>query len=486
MLAKIQHLRTELPPGNAWVLGFVVLVLASVLGAVGSGYYLVAGVPFLALVAWVALMDLRLLYWLLIIVIPFSTEVYLPGGFGTDLPTEPLIIALMVGFGALLLTRLRTASFDLLLHPICLLLLLHLGWIGITTITSGVFVISLKFTLAKVWYIATFFFVTAYIVRTVEDFQRFFWVFFWPFLIMVAVIVVRHAMLGFSFQGIHSIMHPFQRNHVNYAASMAFFFPMMALMLGRYAPGTWQRRLLWVALGFIFVAIYFSFTRAAYVALVIAGGTYFIVRWRLMRVALIGVGIAAVLGTVHFVRHNTYLEYAPNFDRTISHEQFDNLIEATYKLEDISTMERVYRWVAAGHMAPHQPLLGWGPGTFVSFYKSFAVTSFQTYVSDNPEQSGIHNYFLMVLVEQGIPGLLIFLAFLVVIFVRGERLYHALAAWPERQRIVMAVLLSLTVIVSFLLINDLVETDKVGSFFFINIAILVNQDIFLIRQRDGK
>jgi O-antigen ligase len=137
-------------------------------------------------------------------------------------------------------------------------------------------------------------------------------------------------------------------------------------------------------------------------------------------------------------------------------------------------------------MAPHQPILGWGPGTFVSFYKPFAVTSFQTYVSDNPEQSGIHNYFLMVLVEQGIPGLLIFLAFLVVVLLRGERLYHALAAWPERQRIVMAVLLSLVVIVAFLLINDLVETDKVGSFFFINIAILVNQDIFLIRQRDGK
>lgn len=255
MLAKLQHLRAELPPGNAWVLGFVVLVLASVFAALGSGYYFLVGLPFLALVAWVALMDLRLLYWLLIIVIPFSTEVYLPGGLGTDLPTEPLIIALMVGFGGMLLTRLRTTSFDLLFHPICLLLLLHFGWIGITTITSGAFIISLKFLLAKTWYIATFFFVTAYIVRTVEDFQRFFWVFFWPFLIMVSVIVVRHAMLGFSFQGIHSIMHPFQRNHVNYAASMAFFFPMMALMLGRYAPGTWQRRLLWVALAFIFVAI---------------------------------------------------------------------------------------------------------------------------------------------------------------------------------------------------------------------------------------
>lgn len=482
MRVSIERLRADLPPGNAWVLGFVGLVLSSVFVAVGSGDYYWVGLPFLALVAWMAVVDLRLLYWLLIGVIPFSTEVNLPGGFGTDLPTEPLIIGLMIGFGMLLLTRLKTASFDLLLHPITLLLLLHLGWIGITTLTSGVFVISLKFLLAKVWYIATFYFVTAYIVRTVTDFRRFFWVFFGPFLLMVSIIVVRHALLGFSFQGIHSIMHPFQRNHVNYAASMAFFFPFMALMLGRYAPGDWQRRLLGLALVFIFVAIYFSFTRAAYVALVIALGTYFIIRWRLMRFALVGAGIAAIWGVVHFVNDNNYLEYAPNYDRTISHEQFDNLIEATYKLEDISTMERVYRWVAAGQMAPHAPVLGWGPGTFVSFYKPFAVTSFQTYVSDNPEQSGIHNYFLMTLVEQGVPGLVLFLTFLVVVFIRGERLYHALAAWPDRQRIVMSVLLSLTVIVAFLLINDLVETDKVGSFFFINIAILVNQDLFLLRE----
>jgi hypothetical protein len=38
-------------------------------------------------------------------------------------------------------------------------------------------------------------------------------------------------------------------------------------------------------------------------------------------------------------------------------------------------------------------------------------------------------------------------------------------------------LLSLVVTFAFLLINDLIETDKVGSFFFINLAILVNQEI---------
>ena len=149
-------------------------------------------------------------------------------------------------------------------------------------------------------------------------------------------------------------------------------------------------------------------------------------------------------------------------------------------------MERVYRWVAAGHMTPERPFFGWGPGNFVNFYKPFAVTSFQTYVSDNPEQSGIHSYFFMTLVEQGVPGLLIFLALLVVFFLRGEHLYHALEPYPLRRNIVLTVLLSTTVITAFLLINDLIETDKVGSFFFINLALLINQDLFLLRQHKLK
>lgn len=483
MLAAIrQHLST-LPAGSTLVLSFVAVVLLSVFSAAATGYYFLAGFPVVLLVAYLAIVDFKPLFWLLIVCIPISTEIQLPGGLGTDLPTEPIIVGLMLLFGLFVLSNLKTLSTDILWHPISLLLLLHVAWLTTTTITSDLFVVSLKFLLAKVWYIVTFFGLSAYLLRTDKDFKQFFWIFFWPFLLVVLIILIRHALLGFSFQGIHSIMHPFQRNHVNYAAALALFYPFMVIMLTRYER--WSRP--WIiivgALAIVLIAIYFSYTRAAYISLLIALGTYFIIRWRLMRYALVIAGIGAVLGVAYMVRSSNYLDYAPNYDRTISHERFDNLIEATYKMEDISTMERVYRWVAAGHMTPERPILGWGPGNFVNFYKPFAVTSFRTYVSDNPEQSGVHSYFVMTLVEQGLPGLLIFLALLIVFFLRGEYLYHALAAYPKRQSIVLTVVLSMTIITAFLLINDLIETDKIGSFFFINLAIFVNQDLFLRRQR---
>jgi O-antigen ligase len=483
LTSKFHKWQAGLPTGSGQVIGFVVLVLLSVFVAAASGYYFIAGFPALVIIGYLALVNFKPLYWLLIATIPLSTEIYLPNGLGTDLPTEPLMVGLMLVFVLFALQRLPRASFDILQHPLSLILLLHMAWLGLTTLTSGLMLVSFKFLLAKTWYVVTFFGITAYLIRKPADFKQFFWVFFWPFMLMVSVIFLRHAMLGFSFQGIHSIMHPFQRNHVNYAASLSLFYPFIILMMGYYVKGSWQRKVLWGAAILVIAAIYFSYTRAAYVALLIALGVYYIVRWRLMRYTLIGLVIATLIGVFQFVNNNKYLEYAPNYDRTISHENFDNLIEATYKMEDISTMERLYRWVAARHMTPERPLLGWGPGNFTNFYKSFTVTSFQTYVSDNPEQSGIHSYFLMTLVEQGFPGLIIFTALLFVFFMRGEKTYHALAAYPDRQRIVLMVLLSTAVICAFLLINDLIETDKVGSFFFINIAILINQEHFLLLEK---
>ena len=41
---------------------------------------------------------------------------------------------------------------------------------------------------------------------------------------------------------------------------------------------------------------------------------------------------------------------------------------------------------------------------------------------------------------------------------------------------VMAVILTVIIIDCLLLINEMIETDKIGSFFFISMAILVNVD----------
>src|SRR5690606_28842957 len=93
-----------------------------------------------------------------------------------------------------------------------------------------------------------------------------------------------------------------------------------------------------------------------------------------------------------------------------------------------------------------------------------------------PENSGIHSYYLMTMVEQGIPGLLIFIVMTFFILLKGETIYHQTKN-PENRRIVLMAILCIVVIDCLLMINDMLETDKVGPFFFISMAILVNWDL---------
>ena len=173
---------------------------------------------------------------------------------------------------------------------------------------------------------------------------------------------------------------------------------------------------------------------------------------------------------------NRYLYYAPNFDETIMHEDLESHLSATYNMEDISSGERVFRWIAGFRMWEANPIVGYGPGNFYNFYKPYAVSSYATFVSRNPERSTVHNYFLLLLIEQGIIGLFIFSVFTGALLWYGQRIYHQLKDKQLRQ-FVMALTLTLIVVYVNTFLSDLIETDKVGTLYFLIVAMLINLDI---------
>ncbi len=114
--------------------GYAATVLLSVGVATVSGAYWVAGLPVLLWVAVQSVLDFRALFWLLLIMIPLGTEVNLPGGIGTDLPTEPIAVGLT---GLLIVHLVRYwPQYDrrTFLHPIALLLYLHVVWILVASV----------------------------------------------------------------------------------------------------------------------------------------------------------------------------------------------------------------------------------------------------------------------------------------------------------------------------------------------------------------
>ena len=82
----------------------------------------------------------------------------------------------------------------------------------------------------------------------------------------------------------------------------------------------------------------------------------------------------------------------------------------------------------------------------------------------------------MTTVEQGIVGLVFLLAFVGGTLIYGQRIYHETPD-PVAKSWIMGVLLCLVIIDAFQIINDLLETDKVGPIYFLATALLVRQDL---------
>jgi O-antigen ligase len=429
--------------------------------------------PLLLIGLGLILDDYSRLFYILFAILPFSIEYYFEGaGLGTDIPSEPVMVALSFLTIITLIKTNFSLKFQYVTHPVFILVGFHVFWIFITVINSQNHLISIKFLLAKIWYILPFFIFPLIMLKKTEDLEKSYNILYKFLFVSICIVMIRHAFQGFSFAASYEVVRPLFRNHVNYAAICVVCLPFVwAFYRIKKLHQLPAKGMVWIFMIFI-TGIYFSYTRAAILSMFIAVGAYYIIKKRWVKQALIISSVVAASGIIFLSLNNKYMDLTPDFERTITHTEFDNLLEATYKLEDISSMERVYRWMAGIEMIKERFWLGFGPGSFYPNYKSYSISRFQTYVSDNPDHSGIHNYFLMTWVEQGFIGFLILIALCFTLLIEGERLFHICTDAKDRY-LIMAATLGLIIIFAMCLINDLLETDKVGPFFFFNTAILL-------------
>ena len=466
MLERIDRLQL-------WLFGgFALATLVSILCAIALREVTILAIPFVLIGAYITLVDFKKIFYLLLFVLPLSTEVTL-GSFGTDLPSEPLMWVLMFAFGLFILAKPKFLSFKFLKHPIILLLLLHFAWMCFIIMFSEKPMVSTKFVLAKTWYIVTFVFMAGIILTRKSELKKYFWFLFLPLTFTVIQTLVRYSFKHFDFEFVNPPLYPFFRNHVNYAAMITIFYPFIWLAADWYERGSFKRNVLQAAKVLYLVAIYFSYTRACYLALGLAAVGYILMNRRLLTVAFSGALVCGVVAVLYMVHYNKYLKLAPDYVETIYHDNFSDHLKATVELQDVSSMERVYRWVAAFRMVEKHPITGYGTGNFYPYYQQYTVTEFITYTSDNEERSTVHDYFFLTMVEQGFPGLILFIIFSVAIFYYGEKGYRA-ETDPDKKRTILIVVLSLLIVYVNLTLSDLVEVDKTGSLYFMGIALLVN------------
>ena len=451
---------------------FSILLLGSLALAISIEF-----LPLMVLPAGIFLVALlfthfKQIYFFFLFLIPFTIEIHFNNGLGTDLPAEPLMLVFTGIFLVRLLMDIKKFDLSYFKHPISILLIIHLCWIFMTSITAENSIISLKYFLAKLWYIVPFYFLPIYIFKSKQDFKRFFWLLFSALILMVLFVLANHATMGFTFADVNLAVKPFFRNKVNYASLIVIFIPFIIAAIFWYRKRSYVKTGLIFSLFLLLPAIYFAFTRAAMVSLILGAIAFFLIRLRIMKLSLLIASLAVVAGSTFLLINNRYMDYAPEFEKTVSHTQFNSLVEATAKGQDVSTMERVYRWLAGYNMVKERPFTGFGPGNFYTSYKAYTVGSFRTYVSNNPDKSGIHNYYLMIMVEQGVLGFLIFISLCIALLIMGENVYHQLVD-PFYKALAMACNISLIIIMAILLINDMLEAVKIGSIFFLSAAFIM-------------
>ncbi len=466
---------TSLSSDNIRVYGSLMFltIACCILASITNEFFLLLA-PFALVGLALTIVDYKNIFYGFFLLIPFSVELYLPGGLGTDLPSEPMMWLLLIVTFFVFVWNAKSIPQKLLTNKVSLIIILQLIWILITSLNSTFPIVSFKFFLAKLWYVIPFFFLPLLIIKKTNQLELIFKLFTFSTVIALTYVMIRHAGLGFSFAEINTAVRPIFRNHVNYAAMLVMIVPFIWALAQIKGSKKY-----WAVLFYILLGIYLTYTRAAYGVIFLCIPMYFIIKFQLVRwvtpVAVVGV-LALVLT---LVRGNEYLELAPDYERTITHKKFNNLIEATYKMEDISTMERLHRWVAGFQMLDDHPVLGFGPATFFNNYQSHTVSSFKTYVSDNPEKSGIHNYYLMTLVEQGFVGLLLLIALFLVPMLIAEKTYHQYRG-TEHGYWIMASILSYFCLIVLVTINDLLEVDKVGPLFYFCASILVLYSLNLL------
>ncbi len=463
-------------PANQVFTGLGLFTLLSIFGAVWLQTWELLALPIVGVLLFAALTDFKNVYYSLFLLLPISMEMDLPGGFGTDFPSEPMMWFLMLCGLFYFFANPPNVDRDYFNHTVTKFLLLHILWILVAAIFANIFTISFKFFLSKIWYLTVFYFLTGYFVREAEDFKPIFWNLLIPLIAVTCIIIFRHSLKGFDFEAINRCLWPFFRNHVNYAVMLAIFLPFMVFIRNWYPKGKMARFIIDFGIIVFLFGIFFSYTRASYISVLLIPVGWLIFHFRMAKLAIVSGFMGMTFFLTFLIVGNNYINFAPDFERTIYHANFEDHLQATFALEDISTVERFYRWIAGFNMTTENPVTGFGPGNFYHYYKSYTSSLFETYVSDNDDRSTVHNYFLLTLIEQGWPGFLIFLALVVILFIHGERIYHETKD-KRNKSLIMAVLISSLLIMANIFMADLIETDEIGSFFFMNMALIVSQDL---------
>lgn len=434
--------------------------------------------PFLLAIILVAIFSFDIVVYLIAFFAPLSIQLneIIPGlDYDMYLPTEPLLFGLLVLF---LLKVLQERAFDrsILLHPVSLAIYLNLFWILLTCLTSTMPLVSVKFMLSRTWFVLGLYFVTAKIFKNGENLEKYVWLYVSGLVIVIAYSTYRHLGYGlWDRQAAHYVVSPFYRDHTSYGAATAMYLPFL-VMFAFNGFFTKKMRLFSLGmLGIVSLGFILSYSRAAWLSVLVALGVWIIIKLRI-KLKHLFVTLISITAFILLFQTQLLMKLEQNSEQS-SANIMTHISSMSNITTDASNLERINRWSCAIRMFADKPIFGYGPGTYMFNYAPYQLNKDRTIISTNSADGGnAHSEYLGALSESGVMGLLSYLLIIGVVMFTAIQTYTRLKD-PRLKSFVLAAIVSLVTYYIHGALNNFLDTDKLSVPFWGFTAMIVAIDI---------
>lgn len=363
-------------------------------------------------------------------------------------------------------------------HPVFAITGIMLAWMLVTSLSGTLPWVSLKYFLARLWFIAGF------LLLPVALFTRRRFIYLSLTVLMAGMVpVVIYHIVGLSGAGLfnqqaaHVTMWPFFNDHTSFGSALAFVIPVNLYLT--FSKGAGKYRVLPRSVYFMMLLLFsagliLSYSRAAWISLAVSAVWLLIMIARIPFKAIIAVFLVATAGVL-FSWQSIILSLERNSQQS-SANVAEHLRSVTNISSDASNLERINRWRSALRMSAEKPLLGWGPGTYQFKYAPYQRSTERTSISTNfGDRGNAHSEYLGAMVDSGIPGAILFILLVLVVLSAGYRSWRVPAGNDDRY-LSLSVQAGLVTYFAHAMLNNFLDTDKISAPFWIFIAILVVLD----------
>lgn len=433
-------------------------------------------IPFVLLLLILYIFSLDNVLLLVTFLTPFAVNIKeAEFGIGISLPTEPLMFGVLLLFILKLLHE-RFYDHRIMKHPVTIAIVINLVWIFITCFTSEIPIVSIKFMIARLWFVIPFYFAGILLFMDLKNVRKFNWLYIIPLVLVIFYTLYNHSTYGFDKPHSNMVMKPFYNDHTAYGAIIALFLPFFTgLSFSRQFKRSY-RLLAFFVLAILVTGIIFSYSRAAWISVAAALGAFLLVRFR---VRFYWILFALVVGVgLFFMFQYQFIDKLEKNKQDSSTDFMEHVQSISNISSDASNLERINRWASAIRLFKERPIFGWGPGTYQFVYAPYQRSKEKTIISTNYGDMGnAHSEYIGPMSESGILGMLTFMGIVVTVIITALRVYRR-AANKEVKLLSLMIMLGLITYYVHGLMNNFLDTDKASVPFWGFTAILVAFDLY--------